>query len=449
VTPADAARWLLSRARFERSGMRPGLERIEALLVDLGRPEAGLRILHVGGTNGKGSVAALSEAILRAAGLRTGLYTSPHLLSVAERIRIAGVPISEAALAASVDRLAPRLEAGGLTFFEAVTALALVAFRDAGVEAAVLEVGLGGRWDATTVGAPVISVLTRIDYDHEQYLGSRLEEIAAEKAAIIRGGKALSAAQAPEAMAVIEARCRALGVPLWVEGADLGVEVHRADLRSHRLSLSGPGWAIRDLTLALPGLFQAANAVLAVGAVRAFAADTGLAVPEAAIRAGCVAVRWPGRFQVIALPTGASAGPSTIVLDGAHNPAGATALAASLAHYFPGARVTLILGISTDKDRAGIMKALAPVTARLILTAAMNPRATAPAELRAALPPIDAPVTLVEDAAGALSLALADPAADVVCVAGSLFLVADALRWLAARGLLPNGRAPDPLGGSH
>jgi dihydrofolate synthase/folylpolyglutamate synthase len=442
ASSADPVERLLGLARFERSGMRPGLERIEALLAELGHPEAGLRILHVGGTNGKGSVSALSEAILRAGGFRTGLYTSPHLLDPTERIRIDGVPITRAALAAHAGALQSRIEAAGITFFEGMTAVALSAFREAGVEAAVLEVGLGGRWDATTVGAPLVSVLTRIDYDHQEYLGTRLGEIAAEKAAIIRGGVAVSAAQAPEAADVIEARCREIGVPLLVAGRELRVQARRSDLRGHRLDLEGPGWALADVDLALPGLFQPANAALAVGAVRVFARSAGVAVPDPAIRTGAASVRWPGRFQVIQRPAG---GP-TVVLDGAHNPGGAAALAASLQHLFPGARMTLVLGISADKDRAGILKALAPVATRLILTRAAHPRATPPADLAGALPPVDTPVAVEPDLSRALALALADPAAGVVCVAGSLFLVADALRWLAARGIAGEERHGPAVG---
>lgn len=428
---SPAVERLLALSPFERSGMRPGLERIEALLDALGRPEAGLRILHVGGTNGKGSVSALAEAILRAAGYRTGLYTSPHLLDARERIRIAGAPITPSALARHAEALAPHLRAGAASFFEAITALALAAFRAAGVEIAVLEVGLGGRWDATNVGRPLATVITRIDYDHQELLGHGLAEIAAEKAGIIRAGVTLSAAQAPEAMAVLEARSRAVGVPLLVEGRDLRVDVVRSDVRGHRLHLAGPGWRITDLELALAGLYQPENALLAVGAVEALA----LGIPDDAIRAGCRTVRWPGRFQVIP----PAAGRPTIVLDGAHNPGGATALAASLAHLFRGARLTLVVGISADKDRAGILKALAPLAAHVILTAASHPRATPPAELAAALPPLDAQVTVAPDVPAALRRALGEPGApapDVVCVAGSLFLVADTLRWLQAEGIV-------------
>jgi dihydrofolate synthase/folylpolyglutamate synthase len=426
---------LLGLARWERAGMRLGLERIEALLAALDRPEASLRIVHVGGTNGKGSVAALSAAILRAAGLRTGLYTSPHLLDVTERVRIDGVPVPLDVLARHAARIGPALEASAATFFEALTAVALAAFREAGVDAAVLEVGLGGRWDATNVGRSLVSVVTRIDYDHQEFLGRRLEDIAGEKAGIIRSGPALSAAQAPEAMAVIEARCRAVGVPLLVEGRELAVETLASDLEGHRLRLRGPGWAYDDVRVALPGLFQSGNTVLAVGAVRAFAEASGLTVPEAAVRAGCAAVRWPGRFQVIP----GAAGRPTLVLDGAHNPAGATALAASLRHHFSGRRLALVVGVSADKDRAGILKALAPLASRIYLAPADHPRATPPRELLGQLPPVDADVALTASSDEALERALGEPGTDVVCVAGSLFLVADALRWLGARGLVHTG----------
>jgi dihydrofolate synthase/folylpolyglutamate synthase len=423
---------LLGLARWERAGMRLGLERIEALLAALDRPEAALRIVHVGGTNGKGSVAALTATILRAAGLRTGLYTSPHLLDVAERIRVDGVPVSRETLARHAARLEAALSAGGATFFEAMTAVALATFREAAVDAAVLEVGLGGRWDATNVGAPLVSVVTRIDYDHQEFLGRGLADIAREKAGILRGGVALSAAQAPEAMAVLEARCRAVRVPLLVEGRDLVVQAHASDLAGHRLAFRGPGWAYDDVHLALPGLFQPGNAVLAVGAARAFAAATGLPVPEAAVRAGCATVRWPGRFQVVP----GDAGRPTLVLDGAHNPGGASALAASLRHHFPGRRLALVLGVSADKDRAGILKALAPLAVRIYFTPADHPRATPPAELLAELPPVDAEVLLTGSSGEAFGRALDAPGIDVVCVAGSLFLVADALRWLGPRGLV-------------
>ena len=423
---------LLGLARWERAGMRLGLERIEALLDALDRPEAMLRIVHVGGTNGKGSVAALTAAILQAAGLRTGLYTSPHLREVTERVRIDGVQVSRETLARHAARIGPALDVGAATFFEGMTAVALAVFEEARVDAAVLEVGLGGRWDATNVGQPLVSVITQIDYDHQEFLGRRLEDIAGEKAGIIRGGTAISAAQAPEAMAVIEARCRAVHVPLQIAGRDLIVRARASDLDGHRLNVRGPGWAYDDLRLALPGLYQPGNAVLAIGAARVFASASELLVPESAVRAGCADVKWPGRFQVIP----GTAGRPTLVLDGAHNPGGATALAFSLRHHFAGRRLALVLGVSADKDRAGILKALAPLATRIYLAPAAHPRATPPSELLGQLPPVDAEVVLAAGTDEALERALGEPGIDVVCVAGSLFLVGDALRWLGARGLV-------------
>jgi dihydrofolate synthase / folylpolyglutamate synthase len=423
---------LLGLARWERAGMRLGLERIEALLDALDRPEAMLRIVHVGGTNGKGSVAALTAAILQAAGLRTGLYTSPHLREVTERVRIDGVQVSRETLSRHAARIVPALDVGAATFFEGMTAVALAVFEEARVDAAVLEVGLGGRWDATNVGQPLVSVITQIDYDHQEFLGRRLEDIAGEKAGIIRGGTAISAVQAPEAMAVIEARCRAEHVPLQIAGRELIVRARASDLGGHRLDVRGPGWAYDDLRLALPGLYQPGNAVLAIGAARVFASASELLVPDSAVRAGCADVKWPGRFQVIPSATGRP----TLVLDGAHNPGGATALAVSLRHHFAGRRLALVLGVSADKDRAGILKALAPLAARIYLAPAAHPRATPPSELLGQLPPVDAEVVLAAGTDEALERALGEPGIDVVCVAGSLFLVGDALRWLGARGLV-------------
>ena len=300
----------------------------------------------------------------------------------------------------------PALEAGAATFFEAMTAVALGVFREAAVDAAVLEVGLGGRWDATNVGAPVTSVITRIDYDHQEFLGRRLEDIAGEKAGIIRGGVALSAAQAPEALAVLEARCRAVSVPLLVEGRELLVRAHASDLAGHRVTFRGPGWAYDGRPPRAAGALPAGQRP-AGGRRRPRVRGRAPAcpVPEAAVREGCAAVRWPGRFQIVP----GDAGRPTLVLDGAHNPGGATALAASLRHHFPGRRLALVLGVSADKDRAGILKALAPLAVRLFLAPADHPRATPPGELLAQLPPVDAEVVLTGSSEEALERAVTAP----------------------------------------
>ncbi len=414
MTYAEAVARVLALRGGEHAGMQPGLDRIETLLEALGRPERRFTIVQVGGTNGKGSVSALLASMVRAGGRRTGLYTSPHLVSLRERIRVDGEMIGEDALADGVDALGTLIARTDATMFEALTALALDHFAREEVEVAVLEVGLGGRLDATTVGEPAASVITRIDYDHERYLGTTLAGIAAEKAAIIRSGFAVSAAQPPEAAAVVAARARAAGVPLLVEGVDLTGSLAGRDLGGQRVTLAGPGWLIRDARLGLAGSFQVTNALLATAtAVR-------LGVPEAAVREGLARAEWPGRFQVIE-------GDPRLVLDGAHNPGGARALAESLVAYFGHAPLALVVGVSADKDARGILAALVPLASRVVLTRSSNPRAADPADLLPLLPETEALVEIAPSAEKALELAYSPPRTATICVAGSLFLVADVL----------------------
>lgn len=426
MTYTEAVGRLLSLRGGEQAGMRPGLERIEALLDALGRPERGLGIVQIGGTNGKGSVAVMAASVLKAAGLKVALYTSPHLCSFRERIRVDGQAISQEAVVQGVEQFWHHVERVEPTVFEAVTALALRYFACEKVEVAVLEVGMGGRLDATTVGRPLVSVISPIDYDHQAFLGWSLEEIAREKAAIIRSGRAVAASQADVVTDILCRRAASVGVPLWLEGRDLSARLSSRNLSGQRLRLSGPGWSLDDLFVPLLGSFQPQNALLAVAAVKALAAQ-GMAVPDPAIREGLGRVRWPGRFEVIGRDP-------WLVLDGAHNPAGAQALAASLKEAFADQPRTLIVGISVDKDKAGILKALVPAAARLILTASTNPRATPPEDLRALLPPTDVPVEVAQSVDQALSLALSPPATPIVCVTGSLFAVADVLAIRRGKG---------------
>lgn len=419
MTYTEAVSRLLSLRGGEQAGMRPGLERIRVLLEALSHPERQYAIIQVGGTNGKGSVAVMIASILKAAGQRVGLYTSPHLCSFRERIRVDGQAIAEDQVADSVDALGTLIARLDATMFEAVTAMALDHFAREGVEWAVLEVGMGGRLDATTVGLPKASVITRIDYDHQAFLGWRLEEIAREKAAIIRTGFAVAAAQAPEVIEILLARAAEAGVPLLLQGRDLTVEVRSRDLSGQRLDLAGPGWELSDCFVPLLGSFQAENCLLAVATVKA-AASSGLNLSDRAIQQGLAGVLWPGRFQVVRRDP-------WLILDGAHNPAGALALSTALREAFPGLGKTLIVGISRDKDTAGILKVLTPLASRLILTASSNSRATPPDDLLALLPPIEIRVEVAPDVARALSVAVAPPATPIICVTGSLFCVADAL----------------------
>jgi dihydrofolate synthase/folylpolyglutamate synthase len=419
MTYREAVARILGLRGGEMAGMRPGLARVRALLDAIGNPERAVRIVQVGGTNGKGSISAMLAAILTAAGHRTGLYTSPHLCSFRERIRVDGQPIPEEDVADGVEALGTLIARLDATMFEAATALALDHFARRSVEVAVLEVGLGGRLDATTVGRPEVEIIARIDRDHQAQLGHALPEIAAEKGHIIRSGIACSARQEPEVAQVLARRAAAVAVPLLCEGRELRVSAAAAPrLEGQRLDLSGPGWRLDDVVCALLGVFQPGNALLAAAAARVLGAG------EAAIRHGLASVRWPGRFQVLGTDP-------VLVLDSAHNPGGARALAASLRAYFPGQPITFVIGISADKDQVGILEALAPQASRLILTAAAHPRAAAPEALATAAaslnPPAGSTIETAATSSEALSLAMAAPRTPIICVAGSLFLIGEVL----------------------
>jgi dihydrofolate synthase/folylpolyglutamate synthase len=418
MTYAEAVARVLALRGGEHAGMRPGLERIEGLLGALGHPEERYTLVQVGGTNGKGSIAAMLATILKAAGRRVGLYTSPHLCSFRERIRVNAEPIAPDAVVDGVDALGTLIARFDATMFEAATALALDHFAREAVDVAVLEVGLGGRLDATTVGRPAATVLGRIDLDHQAYLGHTLAAIAGEKAAIIRSGVALSAAQAPEATDVIVRRAAEMGVPLLLEGRDLGVTVEAQSLSGQRISCTGPDFRMSGVELPLLGVFQPGNALLAIATARVLGAG------EPAIRAGLARARWPGRFEIVRRDP-------FVVLDGAHNPAGARVLARSLRELFGGEPITLVLGLSEDKDAAGFLGALVPQATRVVLTRASNPRAAEPRALVAALPPSSASVEVAESPAEALGVAMRGPRTPIVCVAGSLYFLGEVLTLLA------------------
>jgi dihydrofolate synthase/folylpolyglutamate synthase len=432
MTYAEAAARLLALRGGEHAGMRPGLERIETLLEALGNPERRYTLVQVGGTNGKGSVAAMLAAVLKADGRRVGLYTSPHLVSFRERIRVDGEAIAEDDVADGFDAIATLVARVDATMFEAATALALDHFAREAVDVAVLEVGLGGRLDATTVGAPAVTALTRIDLDHTEVLGTTLAAIADEKAAIIRSGVAVAAAQEPQARDVLLARAAAAGVPLLLEGRELDVRVTARGPEDQTLDCAGPGWRLEGLRLPLLGVFQPSNALVAVASALA------LGVREAAAREGLARVRWPGRFEVV------RARDRVVVLDGAHNPAGATALAASLAAWFGDTPVTLVFGALRDKDAAGMLAALAPRAARLILTASSSPRAARPDALRAAVP-AGVAVEVAGSAVEALSLASREPRTPILCVAGSLSLLGDVFGLVTGGKPCPIEKAADSM----
>jgi dihydrofolate synthase/folylpolyglutamate synthase len=409
----DSVRFLYALGN-EVATAKLGLGRIAVLLEALGDPQQAYRIVHVAGTNGKGSTCAMIESGLRAAGHRTGLFTSPHLVEPTERIRIAGCPVSAMRFAAAFDQVHVcaetllRQERIDLhpTYFESVTAMALLLFREYGVEFAVLEVGLGGRLDATNVVSPELSVITPVDFDHEAFLGKSLASIAGEKAGILKPGvPAIFAPQRPEADAVLVERAAELGVPVTRSAAVpiSGIVLHATG--------SEFTWAGAHVSCPLPGEHQIENAVTAIAALER------LDIPPEAIRQGIAQTVWPGRLEHV------SANPA-IILDGAHNPAGARALAAYLDRFYDPARVWLIYGAMRDKAVAEMAAILFPRARRVIVTAPAQVRALRPETIRD-LADHDS-IEVAPNLAAALALAARAEPGDAIFITGSLFLVGEA-----------------------
>jgi len=380
-----------------------GLERITALLQALGNPHQGRRWIHVAGTNGKGSTCAMIEAGLRAAGVRTGLYISPHLVEPTERIQICGQPVSPEQFAqafATVHETAERmLRAAEIdmhpTYFETVTAMAFVLFAEAKLDTVVLEVGLGGRLDATNVVTPKLCVITPIDYDHQIFLGDTIEQIAGEKAGILKPGvPAVFAEQRPEAEAVLRARAQGR----YTLSRDWTINDLAIDARGSRFQLRGG-----EVVCPLAGEHQVENARVAAIAL----AQLGVSA------AGIASTHWPARLELV------SERPD-ITIDGAHNPAGTRALAAYIRRFYSGRRVWLVYGALRDKAVAEMTSILFPLADRVILTAPANSRAMAPEDI----PAPGAYIThSVAEAIAHLSLV---PPEDVVFIAGSLYLAGEA-----------------------
>lgn len=392
----ESVSYLLSLGN-EVSAMKLGLENIRALLTHLGNPQNTYKKVQVAGTNGKGSTCVFLDSICREAGIKTGLYTSPHLVSITERIKINGVDISEedfARQASKVREIAETHFDVPPTFFEQVTAIALSHFSEAKVELAILETGLGGRLDATTAANAEIAAITPINYDHQQYLGDTIEEIAAEKAAIIReGSKVVISPQLPAAEKIILARCEQLGI---------------VPVRSGRIA--------PDIELTMIGDHQRVNAATAEATARVLN-TTGFQITEQNIIDGLKNASHPGRLEYV----------NGILFDGAHNTAGARALARYLDESVK-KPIALIFGAMGDKDISKITEVIFAKADYLILTKVGNSRSATPEDLRKLVPeafPKDN-VFLAQNAAEALGLARKPTEKDVqVCVTGSLYLVGE------------------------
>jgi dihydrofolate synthase/folylpolyglutamate synthase len=405
-----------------QAGIELKLERVARAAAALGHPERAVAAVHVAGTNGKGSTVSMLAAMLRAGGHRVGVFTSPHLVSFRERIVVDGTPISEEEVVDGFAQLRRVLDpALGLTSFEFMTLLAWRTFAAQAVDVAVLEVGLGGRLDATNVVVPVASVITNVAVDHEAYLGAELEGIAAEKAGIIKAGVPVVSGVAGPAAAVVRARARALAAPYHARGEAFDLEVGTDGALVYR----SPARTIGALTLALSGSYQRANAALAV---RALEVAPRFTPSDAAVRAGLAAAVWPGRLQLVQTSP-------LVLLDCAHNPAAVDVVVEEVRLLAAGRRVRALFGVMRDKAWHSMLQSLGGLAAEIVLTRPRQPRSAEPDELATATP---GPYRVEPDPVAAYrALVARSAAADVVLVTGSIFLIGDVLpavdeRWAAA-----------------
>jgi len=411
---------------------------MQALMETLSHPEAGLRSVHVGGTAGKGSTSTLIAAVLQAAGHRTGLHTSPYLQEAVEKVQIDGRPIAPTALTALVERLRTTLMdhpalAADVTFIQLWTAIALQAFAVAHVDYAVVEVSLGGRYDATNVLRPEVAVITNVGHDHLNALGPTLADVAHHKAGILKPGvPAVTATNDPSALAVIRAEANAVGAPLWVVGEDVRLTVTSSDVTGTTFDVTTPAARRKGLRIRLAGPHQATNAACAA-ATADLLRERGATVSDDALRTGLATATLPGRFEVVQQRP-------TVVLDGAHNREKAESLRDTLRAAYPNRPVVLVLGVGASKDLDAVLDALLPRTQHVVATqASVLAKPAVPATVLAeAVRRRDTVATAEPDpmAAVAAAIALAGPDG-LVCVTGSLYLVgAVRNRWFPAERLL-------------
>ena len=419
---------------LERFGIRPGLDTIRLLVRAMGDPQSSYRTVIVAGTNGKGSVVAMADAALRAAGHRVGRYTSPHLQVLAERFVVDGTAIPEQELrreAAGLHEQVDRLRADGRlqrppTFFEATTAIAMSWFRRAGVNLALLEVGLGGRLDATNIVTPIAGVITPIGLEHRQYLGDTLEAIAAEKAGVIKAGMVVVTTETtPTVVALFEETCRQRGARLV--RADAGTTVRVALVGDRpEIQVTTPQRAYPAFRLGLVGAHQVSNATGAIRLLEALS-DMGVPVGADAIVTGLSTVVWPGRLELVRVDDCGA-----ILLDAAHNPAAAAALSTYLRATFP-AGLPIVLGAMRDKDVDGIVGVLTPCATRFVCTAPDTPRAIPAIELAERVRRRAGSTPVTADSTPWHAIEAAWRGSRTVCVTGSIFLVGQVLSTIDAK----------------
>lgn len=426
----EALAYLAGLTKF---GMNFGLDRIRELLKGLGNPEQNLRIIHVGGTNGKGSTTLMTAEILRAAGYKVGMFTSPHLHDYRERMVINGEMIAKTDVIHLIERLKPHLEdmvAHGFehpTEFEVNTAMCLLYFAEEEVDFALLEVGLGGAIDSTNVVSPLISVVTNVGMDHMDYLGPDIPSIARIKAGIIKSGSVtITAAKRPEVVDILRAKAQEVGSRFWDVGEDVRWESRWSGELEQEFDLYGLHAAYPKLRIKLIGAHQLENAATAVTVCEVLQSTYGAEIPREAVYSGLRRAEWPGRLELISVEP-------KVLLDGAHNYDGAQVLVQTLPLY-ERRRLLFVLGMLADKERETVVELLVPLADEVIVTKPNSPRAgdwRALAEIAARH---GCPVSIVEDPREAVAVGLQhlEPG-DMLCVTGSLYMLADARAALLER----------------
>ena len=427
----EAIAYLYSLADYEKTRLERytsetlDLSRVERLLAAVGDPHTRFPAMHVAGTKGKGSTAAMSASCLRAAGYRTGFYTSPHMHTFRERIQVNGHKIARDQVAALVEEVRPAIErTPGVTYFEAITAIGFLYFGRSEVDVAVVEVGLGGRLDATNVLTPEVAVITSLSFDHTYLLGNTLAEIAYEKAGIIKPGiPVVSAPQRADAIDVLKAVSRERKALLTEVGRDWDYDPGPADLDGQaftaRRTTGGGSELDGEYWIPLLGRYQLENATSAIAALDVLR-QRGFCIPVEAVRKGLRSVHWPGRMEILGREP-------LIVADGAHNPYSARVLRQALEEWFPGQRWVLIFGASADKDVAEMLKVLLPISEYTIVTRSDHPRAASPVELADVVAAVGGGAEISVNVKKSLrrGLAVMNPDNGLL-VTGSIHLVADA-----------------------
>lgn len=432
---SDALSYLSRYTNYERElrypydGWAMNLERVRVLLKELGDPLQGLPVVHVAGSKGKGSTAAMIESVMRAAGYKTGLFTSPHLIDFRERIRICGKMADEQAVSDWVERLVPAArkvhqnpKLGPLTYFEILTAMAICIFSEAGVDLAILEAGLGGRYDATTVCDPIASVLTPISLDHTDILGDTIAAIALEKSMIIKPGRpAVIAPQEEAAAEVFSERCEDVRAP------ELKVQKYyswnrvKEEVTGQWVDIKGAR-EFKNFFIPLPGDHQCLNAATALTLIDRIC-EGGFTVEDGDIRDGFLSLSWPARFERVRERP-------DVILDGAHNAASAARLGETVSRLYPGRRIIVVMGLGGDKDVEGFCSGLGPVADDVFITRSQAIKAVEPERIKKALGAFSVRIREADSAALAMDMAmeLSGPE-DVVVVTGSFYVIAEAMEW--------------------